>query len=107
MLEQIGAADKPLLRVFNKADIMPGGLQAVDKASGAAWISALSGAGVEELLGKGCRAFIGRAAAPHGPVKCRPGKTESIALPPWPRPARTRVAWWRLDTGFGNDPPGL
>lgn len=51
VLDGIGAAGKPLVRVFNKADIIPGGLQAVDKASGAAWISALSGAGVEELLG--------------------------------------------------------
>ncbi len=52
VLDQIGAGEKPLLRVFNKADIIPGGLQAVDKASGAALISALSGAGVEDLLAR-------------------------------------------------------
>ena len=52
VLEQIGAGDTPSMRVFNKADIIPGGLQAVDKASGAVWISALSGAGVEELLAR-------------------------------------------------------
>lgn len=52
VLEEIGAGDTPLLRVFNKADIIPGGLQAVDGDCGAAWISALCGAGVEELLAK-------------------------------------------------------
>ena len=51
-LAQIGAGDKPMLRVFNKADIIPGGLQAGDSAGSAARISALTGAGVEELLAK-------------------------------------------------------
>ena len=52
VLEEIGAGATPLLRVFNKADIIPGGLRAVDGDCGAAWISALCGAGVEELLAK-------------------------------------------------------
>lgn len=52
VLEQIGAAGRPVLRVFNKADIIPGGLQADELACPAARISALTGAGVEELLAK-------------------------------------------------------
>jgi len=51
-LGQIGAGDKPVLRVFNKADIMADGLQAVDSVGSAARISALTGAGVEQLLAK-------------------------------------------------------
>ena len=50
VLEQIGAGEQPTLRVFNKADIMPGGLQADDKVGPAARVSALTGAGVEQLL---------------------------------------------------------
>ncbi|WP_446830433.1 GTPase HflX [Candidatus Foliamicus sp.] len=52
VLEQIGAGDRPVHRVFNKADIMPEGLQAGDMACSAARISALTGAGVEDLLAK-------------------------------------------------------
>ena len=52
VLEQIGAGGTPLLRVFNKTDIIEGGLQAVDEDCGAASISALSGAGVDELLAR-------------------------------------------------------
>jgi len=52
VLDEIGAADTPLLRVFNKADIIAGGLRAVDDDCGAASISALSGAGVEKLLAR-------------------------------------------------------
>ena len=52
VLEQIGAGDTPMLRVFNKTDIIAGGLQAVDEDCGAASISALSGAGVDELLAR-------------------------------------------------------
>ena len=52
VLEQIGAGGAPLLRVFNKTDIIAGGLQAVDEDCGAASISALSGAGVDELLAR-------------------------------------------------------
>ena len=52
VLAEIGASETPMLRVFNKADIISGGLQAVNGDCGAAWISALSGAGVEDLLAK-------------------------------------------------------
>ena len=52
VLEQIGAGGTPLLRVFNKTDIIAGGLQTVDEDCGAASISALSGAGVDELLAR-------------------------------------------------------
>ncbi len=52
VLDEIGAGDKPLLRVFNKADIIPGGLEAVDKTADTALISALSGAGVEDMLAR-------------------------------------------------------
>lgn len=52
VLGEIGAGDKPLLRVFNKADIIPGGLEAVDKTADTALISALSGAGVEDMLAR-------------------------------------------------------
>ena len=52
VLKQIGAGGQPMLRVFNKADIIAGGLQADDSACSAARISALTGAGVEELLAK-------------------------------------------------------
>ena len=52
VLEQIGAGGAPLLRVFNKTDIIAGGLQAVGEDCGAASISALSGAGVDELLAR-------------------------------------------------------
>ena len=55
VLEEIGAGDKPLLRVFNKADIISGGPQAVNGDCGAAWISALSGAGVEDLLARAAK----------------------------------------------------
>ncbi len=52
VLGQIGAGDNPMFRVFNKADIIPDGLRASDSTGSAARISALTGAGVEQLLAK-------------------------------------------------------
>lgn len=51
-LGQIGAGDKPVLRIFNKADIIASGLQAGDAPGAAVRISALTGAGVEQLLAR-------------------------------------------------------
>ncbi len=52
VLREIGAGDQPVLRVFNKADIIPDTLQAGDDACPAVRVSALTGAGVEELRAK-------------------------------------------------------
>ena len=107
VLEEIGAGDTPLLRVFNKADIIPGGLQAVDGDCGAAWISALCGAGVEELLAKVAQRLSAGRLRRTVRLSAGQGRAPGITLSPRPRTPRTTVARRRLDTGFGNDSPSL
>ncbi len=52
VLKEIGASGRSMLRVFNKADIIPDGLRADDSVGSAARVSALTGAGVDELLAR-------------------------------------------------------
>jgi GTP-binding protein HflX len=50
VLREIGAGDVPELVAVNKADVSPGAVQLAAEISGAVCISAVTGAGVEELV---------------------------------------------------------
>ena len=52
LLEELGAAGKPILYVFNKCDLVPDLVAAANTRENAVYISASSGAGVDELLSR-------------------------------------------------------
>jgi GTP-binding protein HflX len=56
VLDELGAGDKPRITVFNKLDLLPADAGAPPSTDQAVFVSALSGAGIEEL-----RARIGDA----------------------------------------------
>lgn len=52
LLEELGAADKPILYVFNKCDLVPDLMADANAREDAVYISASSGAGIDELLSR-------------------------------------------------------